>query len=149
MLGEDLKKVKSKIVIGDADSLIALAFQDDANYVRAKRISIWLQDNEFEIIYPNTALLEAIVALKRGLGLIKEVHILNGQYLAGKFLIEFVTVELQMRASKRFEKTISKKNTIFDAIVAETAIKLEAYGIFSFDSWYRKEGFHLVSELEE
>jgi predicted nucleic acid-binding protein len=61
-------------------------------------------------------------------------------------LIEFVSEEVQKRAGIRFEKTISKKNTIFDAVVAEVAIELEAEYIFSFDSWYVKEGFKLAPE---
>lgn len=139
----------NKIVVGDADSLVALAHKDDSNHTRAKNILDRLQKNEYEVIYPNTAILEAITALKRALNLVGEAHLINRQYQTGAFLVEFVNTETQMLASKRFEKTISKKNTIFDAIVIETAIKLEAHAIFSFDSWYPKEGFRLVEVSEK
>ena len=139
-----VREKMNKLVVADADVLVALADEKDANYDKAKKISSWLLSRNYEIIFPNTAILEAITALKRGKNLPEKAHILNRQYQAGAFLIEFVDDEIQKKASLRFEKTISKKNTIFDAIVAEVAIKLKADYIFSFDNWYLKQGFKLA-----
>lgn len=136
----------NKLAIGDADGLVALADEADANHSKAQRVSKRLLDEGYEIIFPNTAILEAITALKRAKNLPYKAHLINRQYQAGAFLVEFVNEEIQHRASMRFEKTISKKNTIFDAIVAELAIELQADYIFSFDGWYPKEGFKLVPE---
>ena len=136
----------NRLVVGDADGLVALADEQDANHLKAQRISEWLLNKGYEIIFPNTAILEAITALKRAKSLPEKAHLINRQYQAGAFLIEFINDEIQLKASQRFEKTISKKNTIFDAVVAETAIKLDADYIFSFDSWYLKEGFKFVPE---
>ena len=146
MLGEEKRSVSHKIVVGDADSLIALAYKDDANHAKAKKVGAWLISKGYEVIYPNTAILEAITALKRSMSLVDEAHLINSQYQAGAFLIEFVSEKVQQGASVRFEKAISKKNTIFDAVVAEVAVELEAEYIFSFDSWYVKEGFRLAPE---
>lgn len=137
-------KKMSKVVVGDADSLIALAYKADPSHIKAQKISKFLIDQGYEIVYPNTAILEAITALKRGLDLPNEAHLLNRQYQAGAFTVEFVNEEIQQKASQRFEKTASKKNTIFDAVVAEVAVKLAAEYIFSFDEWYSKEGFGLI-----
>lgn len=145
MRGEEQKKM-NKIAVGDADSLIALAYQDDTNHTRAEHVSEWLQSKHYHIVYPNTAILEAIIALKRSLNLIEEVHLINQQFLEGTFIIEYINEAVQKRASERFEKTISKKNTIFDAVVAEVAVALKADYIFSFDEWYSKQGFHLAPE---
>ncbi len=41
----------------------------------------------------------------------------------------------------------SKHNTLFDAVVAATAKKYQADAIFSFDKFYKKQGFKLASEL--
>lgn len=142
MLGEAGKM--SKIAVGDADSLIALAYKDDPSHARAQRISEFLTSQGYEIIYPNTAILEAITALKRGLDLPNEACLVNRQYQAGAFTVEFIDEEIQQQASQRFEKARSKKNTIFDAVVAETAVKLGADYIFSFDTWFPKEGFTLA-----
>lgn len=146
MHGEDLRKMR-KIAIGDADSLIALAYKDDVHHNKAQKISESLLFRGYEVVYPNTAILEAITALKRSLNLVDEAHLINRQYQAGAFLIEFVNAEIQQRASLRFEKAVSKKNTIFDAIVAETAVEIGADYIFSFDGWYSKEGFTLAQAL--
>ena len=136
--------MSNKIVVGDADSLIALIFKEDANHIRAKEAIDWFLSEQYGIIYPNTAILEAIVALKRSLNLVSEAHLLNEQYLKGDFLVEFINEEIQRKASLRFEKTVSKKNTIFDCLVVEIALDLKADYIFSFDKWYIKEGFNLI-----
>ena len=136
----------NKLAIGDADGLVALADEADANHSKAQRVSKRLLDEGYEIIFPNTAILEAITALKRAKNLPEKAHLINRQYQAGAFLVEFVNVKIQHRSSMRFEKTVSKKNTIFDAIVAEVAVELHADYIFSFDVWYPKEGFKLAPE---
>lgn len=134
----------SKIAVGDADSLIALAYKDDPNHIRAQKVSEFLIVHGYEIIYPNTAIMEAITALKRGLSLPNEAHLVNRQYQKGAFTVEYINEEIQQGASQRFEKTTSKKNTFFDAVVAETAAQLGAEYIFSFDNWYPKLGFTLA-----
>jgi len=136
----------SKLVVGDADGLVALADEQDANHDKAQKISEWLLKEGYEIIFPNTAILEAITALKRAKNLPEKAQLLNRQYQAGAFLIEYITEAIQRRASEKFEKTVSKKNTIFDAVVAQTASQLGADYIFSFDSWYSKEGYSLAPE---
>ena len=138
----------NNLVVGDADSLVALADEKDANHNKAKKVSEWLLTRGYEVVFPNTAILEAITALKKAKNLPDKAHLINRQYQAGAFLIEFVNEEIQGRASVRFEKTISKKNTIFDAVVAETATELAADYIFSFDTWYIKEGFSLAEVPE-
>ena len=134
----------NKIAVGDADSLIALAYKDDANHARAKRISAWLLSVGYDIIYPNTAILEAITALRRALNLPDKAELINKHYQGGAFMVEYIDEKIQRRASQRFSRTNSKKNTIFDAVVAETAALFEADYIFSFDNWYPREGFDLA-----
>lgn len=136
----------TKIAVGDADALVALADEKDSNHQKAEKISQWLLNQGYEVIYPNTAILEAITALKRGKNLPKKAHLINNDYLNGAFIVEFISEDIQSKASKRFEKTISKKNTIFDCVVIETAIKLDTKIIFSFDEFFTKQGFKLAGE---
>ncbi len=139
--------MNNKLVIGDADSLIALAYKDDVNHQKARKIAEWLLSGGYQIIYPNTAILEAITALKRALNLPNKAHLIATQYVSGAFVIEYIDEDLQKEASRLFnEKAQSKKNTIFDAVVASVAKKLQAEMIFSFDSWYPKMGFELVGK---
>ncbi|TSC90007.1 MAG: Uncharacterized protein G01um10145_438 [Microgenomates group bacterium Gr01-1014_5] len=146
MLGVGKRGVmaKSKIAVGDTDSLIALVCKEDANHIKAKNISKWLLSQGYEVVYPNTAILETITTLKRALNLPDKAELVNTRYLQGTLSIEYIDEKIQKLASQRFSRTNSKKNTIFDAIVAETAVELGAEYIFSFDSWYSKEGFKLV-----
>lgn len=134
----------TKIVIGDTDSLIALSYKDDVNYQSAKRISQRLLSKGYQVIYPNTAIVEAVTTLKRALNLSDKAHFINSQYLKGIFDVEYINEEIMKRASQIFEEAVSKKNTFFDAIVAATAENLRADAIFSFDNWYEKLGFKLT-----
>lgn len=146
MHGEEKRKVGVKIAIGDADALIALVYEKDSNHNRAKSVVEFLTAQNYEIVYPNTAILEAITALKRAKNLPEKAHLINQQYLAGAFTIEFIDKVTQRQASIRFEKIVSKKNTIFDCVVVETAIKLNTKIIFSFDNFFTKQGFQLAGE---
>lgn len=135
----------NNIIIGDADSLVALADKDDANHQKAERISEWLLLKGFQVIYPNTAILEAITALSRAKNLPDKAKLISNGYRKGLFSVEYVTWDIQARAGEIFEtKSHSKKNTVFDAIVAATAQTLKTNLIFSFDGWYIKLGFKLA-----
>lgn len=137
----------NNIAIGDADSLVALADEHDTNYRKARKISQWLLLRGFQIIYPNTAILEAITALSRAKNLHDKAKLTTKQYLKGIFDIDYISSEIQIKAADIFvTKSQSKKNTIFDAIVAATAKKYETNLIFSFDDWYPKLGFKLAGE---
>lgn len=134
----------NEIVVGDADALIALALENDPHHKKALAISQMLTKQAFVIIFPFTAFPEAITTLKRALNQPEKAHLLNRQLLDGSFQVEYPDQGIMNRASEMFEKTVSKKNTLFDAIVAATAEKLGAQAIFSFDRWYPKEGFTLA-----
>lgn len=137
----------NNIIIGDADSLIALADKDDANNKKARHTSGWFLTKGFQVIYPNTAILEAITALSRAKNLHEKAKLLSEEYRMNTFSVEYVTLDIQTQAAEIFEtKSQSKKNTIFDAIVAATAKKYETNLIFSFDEWYPKLGFKLAGE---
>lgn len=52
-----------------------------------------------------------------------------------------------IHALNYFSPITSKKNTLFDCIVAAVAEEYKADAIFSFDKFYKKKGFKLASEL--
>ncbi|MBI2590956.1 MAG: PIN domain-containing protein [Candidatus Blackburnbacteria bacterium] len=137
-------------IVADADILVALTFDEDPLHNKAKSLSGTLAQMGTTVVFPNTAILEAITALKRSLNRPAEAHFLNQQYLQGAYEVEYVDSETQKRAGIIFEeKAVSKKNTIFDAVVAATAEKLATNIIFSFDEWYSKLGFNPVNTLSE
>lgn len=147
MLGEVKNVLVNNIVVGDADSLISLVHRDDIHHKRARNISQELLTAGYQVIYPNTAILEAITSLKRALNLPNKAHFLNRQYIEGIFVVEYIDEKLQQKASQIFqEKAVSKQNTIFDALVVATAEKFDAEMIFSFDKWYPKLGYMLTGK---
>lgn len=131
-------------VVCDADALIALVHDGDANHDKAVAISTKLLEKGVAVVFPNTAILEAITALKRALNLPEKSSLVNRQYQEGVFVVEYVDEKIQMLSGKYYEGAISKQNTAFDAIVAACAKKLNADAIFSFDEWYPKLGFKLA-----
>lgn len=139
--------MSNSIVVGDADALIGLVLENDPHHIRTKQISEYLQKKRITIIFPVTAFPEAITSLKRASNQPEKAHLINEQYLAGEFNVEFIDEAVMRRAAEIFDKAVSKQNTLFDAIVAATAEKLEADAIFSFDDWYPKLGFKLAGDL--
>ena len=136
-----------KMVVSDADALIALTHEGDVNHRKAITISTKLLEKGVTIIFPNTAILEAVTALKRALNLPEKSSLVNRQYYQGAFVVEYINENIQLLASKYYEKAVSKRNTAFDAVVVATAEELKADAIFSFDGWYKKLGFALLSDL--
>lgn len=137
--------MNNSLVVADADALIALVLEHDPNHKRAQQIADSLVNESVAIIFPVTVFPEAITSLKRAAKQPEKAHLINRQYLAGSFHVEYINEDIMKRASQIFEKAISKQNTLFDAIVAATAEKLEADAIFSFDEWYGKLGFKLAA----
>jgi len=137
----------SKVIVGDADAIIALALENDPHHKQALTINSILVREKAVIIFPFTALPEAITTLKRALNQPDKAHRLSKQLGQGLFHVEYPNQEILCKASQIFETAVSKKNTFFDAIVAATAKSLEADAIFSFDEWYTKLGFRLASDL--
>jgi len=137
----------SKVVVADADALIALSFDEDPHHKKAVSIVASLTEEGVTIIFPVTVFPEAITTLKRSINQPEKAHLLNKKLQQGEFHIEYISEEIIIRASQIFGTAVSKKNTFFDAIVAASAEKLEADAIFSFDDWYKKLGFKLVGDL--
>ncbi len=137
----------SKIVVADADALIALALGEDPHHQKATIITEILTQQLVTIVFPVTVFPEALTTLKRSFNQPEKAHLLNRQLHQGVFHVEYITQEIMNRASQIFDKAVSKQNTLFDAIVAATAEKLEADAIFSFDNWYTKLGFKLAGDF--
>ncbi|MBI4009223.1 type II toxin-antitoxin system VapC family toxin [Candidatus Roizmanbacteria bacterium] len=136
-----------KIVVGDADSLIALVNEDDANHELSVEISRVLLIQKIPIIYPTTAILEASAKLQRGLSDYEKADSILRSFNEDKFIAHEVDSNLIKEAYQYFSSTTSKKNTIFDSIVAVVGKKYKADFIFSFDGWYPKLGFKPAKEL--
>ena len=137
----------SPIIVVDADAIVAQASPNDNLHVKSVEIATLLVQRNAQVLYHVTAIIEAITHIQRVLT--------NGQVAYGT-LIAFIdsnvnAVEVNQETMKNalqfFSATTSKKNTFYDCIVAEIARKYKADAIFSFDRFYKRNGFTLASEL--
>lgn len=138
---------QNMIVIIDTDGLIASLCSSDLHHETAGKILRVLHEQESKIIYPTTMIVESITLLQGRLNkLTTAKHLLNS-VRQGSILIEPVTDVILQKASDLMDFKKTKHNTLFDAVVAAIAEKHHADAIFSFDTFYQKNGFKLASEL--
>lgn len=138
----------SKIIVGDADSLIALVNDRDIHHGKARTIVSVLEQKNYTVLYPNTAILEAITTLKRKLNLTAKAQLIARQFLQGSFMVVWVDEDIQKDALERFtQKTRSKQHTVFDSIVASCVKRVSADAVLSFDRWYRSLAIPLAEDL--
>lgn len=135
------------IIVADADVLISTLLDQDSNHDQVMVLREKIAAGNYDIRFPNTAILEAITVLRRVFDRKDYVKAVNDDYLMGKFTVVYVDEIIQKLASSLFAKTTSKKNTIFDAVVLATAQTVKAAAIFSFDSWYKKQGAKTIRDL--
>lgn len=69
------------------------------------------------------------------------------KFQSGDLPVQAVDKHVLTEAAALFNPQSSKKNTLFDAVVAAIAKRLGADAIFSFDGWYRKIGLRLADDL--
>lgn len=140
-------RVKNSLVVGDADAIVAQANSEDSNHNEAVRIAQEFVSSQVRVIYPVTAVIEAVTHIQRALS--------NGATAYGTAqlmldpAVEVVEVSKQTlnNAINYFGPATSKKNTLFDCVVAAIAEEYKADAIFSFDKFYKGKGFKLASEL--
>lgn len=139
--------MKTKLVVGDADAIIAQANPEDLNHQQAIAIAQKLIDLGVNVIYPATAVAEAVTHIQRVLSSRATAYGTAQLFLDPAAQIIEVNKQTLANALKYFSPTTSKKNTLFDCIVAATAEEYKADAIFSFDDFYTKKGFKLANEL--
>jgi predicted nucleic acid-binding protein len=135
------------IHIGDADGLIAMINTKDAHHERVKAIIQKVTERGEQIIFPSTAITEAITTLQIRLANPKQAGMVAEQVARAALPIIPVDAEILSIAVKFYNPQGSKKNTFFDATVAATATKSGTKTIFSFDGWYKSQGFNLLGDI--
>ena len=136
------------IVVVDADAIVAQIYTPDSNHSKAVQATKRLAKNKAKVLYPRTAIIEAVTVLQTKL---------NDKSAARGTALYFTNPNLEIvetnseiysiAFNKYFISTKSKKNTLFDCIVAAIAEEYKADAIFSFDHFYKNKGFKLASEL--
>lgn len=135
------------LVVVDADALIAQANPNDIHHKQATDISNNLVNLNAQVIYPATAVAEAMAHMQRVLNSIASAYGTTQLMTDPSVQIAEVNQQTLTRALKYFSPTTSKKNTLFDCIVAAVAEENKADAIFSFGQFYKTKGFKLALEL--
>lgn len=138
---------RETLIIVDADAIISFVATDDVNHLRAKEIMQHLANVEAYLLFPTTAICEAVTVLKRKLNKPEDAANVVKKFQSGKFPIQAVDQEILNLAGDFFNPYGSKQNTLFDAVIAAIAKTLDADAIFSFDAWYKTQKFTLAGEL--
>lgn len=138
----------NNLVIVDSDGLIGLANPSDPNHSKCVEISDYLTMNSLGTVVPYLIVLEAATALARRTKI-------NRPDLAAEILATNARVEdrpvldedVASLVSDSFSKNTSRKNTPFDHYLCVLAKKNNIKYVFSFDSFYKKQGLVLAEEL--
>lgn len=138
----------TNLVIVDSDGLIGLVNSNDTNHAKCLEISNYLASNSLGTIVPYPIVLEAATALARDTKL-------NRPDLAAEILTAHAHIESQPNldenvaslVSELFQNNTSRKNTPFDYYLLALAKKNGIKYVFSFDSFYKKQGLIPVEEL--
>jgi len=136
-----------KTVIADSDSLIALLNVDDANHTKAVGQLEKLIGQGYRIIYPATVIVETTTTFQIKFSNPRLSDQIVKMTAQAQLPVETVDQRIIDKAIVLFSTSGSKKNTLFDAVVAATAQIMNAEAIFSFDKWYETKGFKLVSDI--
>lgn len=139
--------MNNPVVVVDADAIVAQAYPDDSNHKVAVTISKTLNTLNAQVIYPASAILEATTILQGKLNSGATAYGTAVAFTEPNIQIAEVTQTTLRGAIKHFSPTTSKKNTLFDCIVAAVAEECKADAIFSFDKFYKTKGFTLAGDL--
>lgn len=134
------------VVIVDADVIVAQANPDDTNNQKAFHVSKKLIELKAQLIYPTTTIGEATTVLQHQLG--SAIAFGTATFMVSPAVqVAEVNQQTLSKALKYFSPATSKKNTLFDCIVAAVAEEYKADAIFSFDHFYKIKGFKLAEDL--
>ena len=138
----------TNLILVDADALVGLINEVDLNHEKCLKISDYLAQNSFATITPYPIVLEAANALSRDTRI-------NRPDLANIILSNYdqpgskpkIDEDVSALVSESFSKNTSRKNTPFDHYLCALAKKNNIKYVFSFDSFYKKQGLVLAEEL--
>lgn len=143
------QKMKNRLkVIVDADAIIAQVNQNDRHHKNAMSISKSLSANGAQVIYPATAVAESNAFIQRALSSTATAYHTAKIFTDPSVEVIEVNQSILNEAMNYFSPKTSKKNTLFDCIIAATAKKYKADAIFSFDKFYKSKGFKLIEEIK-
>lgn len=136
-----------KTVVVDSDAIYAIYNPEDPLNTKATKTLQQLIENEFRLIYPTSVIFESISLFQRVSPTPAVTRLLIEMVNDDELLIYVVDKEVLKQSAKIFNPAGSKKNTLVDCSVVAVAKKIKADGVFSYDSFYKKQKLKLAEDL--
>lgn len=135
-------------VLVDSSALIGIFHAEDKLHVRSMGVLDYFEKQKTTLIVPFPIVLESATSLSRRI---------NRPDLSKKLLEDFLLIkqpqlieeDIPRIVAQLFKEKGSKKNTPFDYYLLALAKRNSVSIIFSFDSFYKKNGLQLAEELLE
>lgn len=137
----------TKTVVVDSDSIFAIYNPNDPLNTKATKTFKQLIAQDYQFVYPTSVLFEVISLFQRVLPTPRVATKLIEMIKNGRLLIYVIDADTLKEAATLFDPAGSKKNTLVDCSVVAVAKKIKADGVFSYDSFYAKQGLKLAQEL--
>ncbi len=136
-----------KVVVVDSDSIFAIYNPNDSLNTQTTQTMQRLIAKGYQLIYPTSVVFEIISLFQRVLPTPKVTASLIEMIINEQLLVHIVDIGILKEAAMLFKPAGSKKNTLVDCSVAIIAKKIKASGVFSYDSFYTKQGLKLAKDL--
>src|SRR5438270_14048558 len=92
-------KANEPLIIVDADAIISFVYVDDKNHVRAKAIMQHLASLQSSLLFPTTAICEAVTVLRGRLNNPNDAHRIVQKFQSGDFPVQAVDHEVLKEAA--------------------------------------------------
>lgn len=136
-----------KTVVVDSDAIFALYNPNDPLNSQANRTFQQLITQNYQLVYPTSVLFEIISLFQRVLPTPTVTAKLVDMIENDALFIHIIDENTLKEAVVLFNPAGSKKNTLIDCSVAVVAKKIKAEAVFSYDSFYTKQGLKLAENL--
>lgn len=136
----------SKVII-DSDAIIGLIHDSDGLHERCLSVLAFLKENDTDIFVTYAIVLEAATTLAKD-------KTIKRPDIAKELLCNYMALGKKLDGTNSeditgqiYSSKTSKKNSPFDFYVLACAQKNNIKTVFSFDSFYKKNGLALVEDL--
>ena len=137
----------AKTVVVDSDAIFAIYNPNDPLNKQATKTFGDLIAKNYQFIYPTSVIFEIISLFQRVLPTPTVTEKLIEMIKDDRILTYVVDNYILKESVKLFKPAGSRKNTLIDCSVVVITKKIKADGVFGFDSFYRKNGIKLATDL--
>ncbi len=134
-------------VVVDSDAIFALYNPNDPLNTQATNTFQYLIAHHFQLVYPTSVIFETISLFQRVLPTPAVTYKLMDMIKNDSILLYVVDGDVLKESAAIFDPLGSKKNTLIDCSVAAIVKKIKAVAVFSYDSFYTKQGLKLAEDL--